>query len=120
MIGKLIATLFLSREVSHREHLKTASYAHHMALNEFYDSLLEVIDTLVENYQGRNGIIDDIPILTNDRSSSNIAKLLEYHLSLVCKMRYTAIDKEDAALQSIVDEVERVYLRTIYKLKQLK
>lgn len=119
MIEKLIATLFLSREVSHREHLKTDSYAHHMALNDFYDTLLDNIDTLVENYQGRNGIIEDIPILTNDRSSSNIAKLLEYHLALVEKMRYTAIDKEDAALQSIMDEIVRVYLRTIYKLKQL-
>jgi hypothetical protein len=119
MIEKLIGTLFLSREVSHREHLKTGSYAHHVALNEFYDGLLDVIDVLVENYQGRNGIIEDIPILTNDRSTSNIAKLLEYHLSLVEKMRYTAIDKDDAALQSIMDEVARVYLRTLYKLKQL-
>lgn len=120
MIEKLIGTLFLSREVSHREHLKTSSYAHHIALNEFYDNILDVIDTLVENYQGRHGIIEDIPILTNERSSSNIAKLLEYHMNMVCKMRYTAIDKDDAALQSIMDEVERVYLRTIYKLKQLK
>ena len=120
MIEKLIGTLFLSREVSHREHLKTSSYAHHMALNEFYDNLLSKIDELVENYQGRNGIISDIPILSNDRSSSSIARLLEYHLSLVEKMRYTAIDKDDAALQSIMDEVVRVYLQTLYKLKQLK
>ena len=120
MIGKLIATLFLSREVSHREHLKTTSYAQHVALGEFYDCLLPKIDELVENYQGRNGIIDDIPIMTNDRSTSNISRLLEYHLSLVEKMRYTAIDKDDAALQSIMDEVVRVYLKTLYKLKQLK
>ena len=120
MIGKLIGTLFLSREVSHREHLKTSSYAHHMALNEFYDTLLESIDELVENYQGRHGIIEDIPIMSNDRSSSNISRLLEYHLSLVEKMRYTVIDKDDAALQSIMDEIVRIYLRTLYKLKQLK
>ena len=120
MIEKLISTLFLSREVSHREHLKTSSYAQHIALNEFYDNLLCKIDELVENYQGRNGIISDIPIMTNERSSGNIVRLLEYHLSLVEKMRYTAIDKDDAALQSIMDEVVRVYLQALYKLKNLK
>ena len=120
MIEKLVGTLFLSREVAHREHLKTDRYAQHIALNEFYDDILCKIDDLVENYQGRNGIITDIPIMSNDRSTSNIARLLEYHLSMVEKMRYTAIDKDDAALQSIMDEVVRVYLKTLYKLKQLK
>lgn len=119
MIEKLVGTLFLSRDVSHREHFKTNSYAKHEALGGFYDGLLCMIDELVETYQGRHGIIPEIPILTNEKKSVDTIKLLAYHMSQVEKMRYTAIDKEDASLQSIMDEIVRLYLRTLYKLKQL-
>jgi len=120
MIEKLIGTLFLSREVTHREHLKVGRRASHMILEEFYDDILDVTDKLVEMYQGRHGIIDDIPILTNDRPNSDIVKILEYHLAVIEKLRYTAIDKNDAVLQAVVDEVCMVYLRSLYKLRQLK
>jgi hypothetical protein len=91
-----------------------------MALGSFYEDILSKTDELVENYQGRNGIINNIPILTNDRSSTDIIKLLEYYLAVVEKLRYTSINKEDAPLQSIMDEVVRIFLQTLYKLRQLK
>ncbi len=120
MVGKLIATLFLSREIAHREHLKATRRSGHMILGDFYEEILDVTDKLVEVYQGRNGIIDDIPILPNDRINSDITKVLEYHLATVEKLRYTAIKKDDAVLQAVVDEVCMVYLQTLYKLKNLK
>ena len=119
-IEKLIGTMFLSREVSHREHLKTNKYAHHMALGSFYEDIICVADSLAEAYQGRNGLIGDIPILSNDRPNSDIIKVLGYHLTLIEKMRNEAIDEKDAPLQSIVDDVVAVYLSTLYKLKNLK
>ena len=120
MIKKLIGTLLLSRDVSHVSHWKTDIYAHHIALNEFYDEILDKTDELVENYQGRHGILGDIPIMTNDRASGNIVRLLELYLKQIEDMRYKAVDKEDAALQSIMDEIVRIFLRTLYKLRQLK
>lgn len=119
-VGKLIGTLFLSRDVAHREHLKTNRYAVHMALGSFYEDIICVADKLTESYQGRNGIIEDIPILTNDRPNSDIIKILEYHLAQFEKARYTALGKDDAPLQSIADEVVAVYLSTLYKLRQLR
>lgn len=41
MIARLIAILFLSREVAHRAHLNTKSYAQHMALGSFYDDIID-------------------------------------------------------------------------------
>ena len=120
MIEKLIATLFLSREVTHREHLKAKKHGVHLILEEFYDDILDALDKLAECYQGRNGIIDNIPILTNDRPNTDIVKLLEYHMAVVEKLRYVAISKDDAPVQAIVDEVVMVYLRAIYKLNALK
>ena len=112
--------MFLSREVAHREHLKTNRYAQHEALGSFYEGIICVADTLAEAYQGRNGLMGDIPILTNDRPNSDIVKVLEYHLAMIEKMRNEAVDKSDAPLQSIVDDVVAVYLSTLYKLKNLK
>lgn len=120
MIEKLIGTLFLSRDVTHREHLKANRRSTHMILEEFYDGIVDVADKLAEVYQGRHGIIEDIPILTNDRPNSDIIKILEYHLAIVEKLRYTAIDKDDALIQAVVDEVGILYLSTLYKLRRLK
>ena len=42
MIGRLVATMFLSREVAHRAHLAVTgagSFAKHSALGEFYPAI---------------------------------------------------------------------------------
>jgi len=44
MIDKLIATMFLSREVAHREHLRVigpGSFSIHSALGTFYTEIVE-------------------------------------------------------------------------------
>ena len=119
MIGRLIALLFLSREYAHRAHLRTKSYAQHMALGSFYPSIGEIADSLAEAYQGRHGIIDKIPMLDVDSTGEPVATL-EKHLAMLEKMRYTAVEKTDSALQNIIDEAVAEYLSTLYKLKNLK
>lgn len=119
MIGRLIALLFLGREIAHREHLRTKSYAQHMALNTFYDEVVGIADSIAEAYQGRNGIIDNIPMLTND-STGDIASVLEKQLAAIEKLRYTAVSKDETAIQNLIDEAVALYLSTIYKLRNLK
>ena len=122
MIAKMIATMFLSREVAHREHLRitgTGSFSIHMALNTFYLEIIERADALTEAYQGRHTIIANIPILTMD-SYEDIADVLEKHMTDIEKMRYIAIDKSDTPLQNLVDNVVELYLSTLYKLRNLR
>jgi DNA-binding ferritin-like protein len=119
MIGRLIAILFFAREVAHREHLKTTSYAQHVALNEFYDAIIERADAIAEAYQGRNGIIDDIPMITMDLSGDPASKL-EKILSAFEKIRYTAVEKTDTTIQNLIDEAVAQFLSTLYKLNNLK
>lgn len=119
MIGRLIALLFFSREVAHREHLKTQSYAQHVALNEFYDAIVDRADAIAEAYQGRNGIIDDIPMISMDLNGGPAEKL-EKILAAVEKIRYTAVDKNETAIQNLIDEAVDQFLSTLYKLKNLK
>ena len=118
-IGQLIATLFLSREIAHREHLFTDSFSRHKSLEEFYNSIIERADSITEAYQGRCGMIDNIPILTDD-SKGPIEDRLQKQLDAVEAMRYTAVDKEDTAIQNLIDEAVGQYLSTLYKLRRLK
>jgi len=118
-IGQLIAILFLSRELAHREHLRTKSYSQHVALNTFYDEVIDRADAIAEAYQGRYGIIDKIPLLDNDMAGS-IDMVLEKQLDAVEKLRYTAVEKSDTTIQNLIDEAVALYLSTLYKLRNLK
>lgn len=116
-IGNLIAVLFLSREITHREHLKTNSYAQHMALGSFYEDIIDLADSLAETYQGRVGRIEDIPYLGG--TSGNITEILKKLLAKVETLR-TECCPEDSTIQNIIDEIIALYLSTIYKLTFLK
>lgn len=118
MIGKVISVMFLSREVAHREHLKSSSYAQHMALGEFYEAVVEQADCLAEVYQGMGTLIDDIPYLEHD-GEGNIVTVLKKHLTLL--QRYRAKCTADSkAMMAVFDNIESLYLGTLYKLKFLK
>lgn len=118
-IGQLIAMLFLGRELAHREHLRTKSYSQHVALNTFYDEVIDRADAIAEAYQGRYGIIDKIPLLDNDIAGS-IDMVLEKQLDAIEKLRYVAVEKSDTTIQNLIDEAVALYLSTLYKLRNLK
>jgi len=61
MIEQLIAKVFMARNNTHIAHWKTKSYAEHVALGDFYDKVIDLVDSLVECYQGNFGLIGDIP-----------------------------------------------------------
>lgn len=58
-MDKIIAQLFVARDISHSLHLKTKSFAIHLALNELYDSLVDLIDSIAEMYQGKYGVMQN-------------------------------------------------------------
>ena len=119
MIARLIAIMFLSREVAHREHLNTKSYAQHVALGSFYDTIIDNADSIAEAYQGRHGLIGKIPMLT-ESDTGDIADILEKHLGMIEKLRYTAVEKADTPIQNLIDTAVETYLSTLYKLRNLK
>ena len=57
MIGELIIKLLHARTNAHILHLGTTSFAKHKALNDFYDEIVDLVDTLAEAYQGDYGLI---------------------------------------------------------------
>ena len=112
-----VALLFLSRNVAHSAHLNTDSYAKHMALNAFYDEVIELADKFAEAWMGRKlEKIGEIPELPSPRG--DILTVLKRHLEVIEETR-DFVPKDDTALNNIIDEIVGLYLSTIYKLKFL-
>ena len=113
-----VGTLFLARDVAHSVHLNTRSFAKHSALNDFYDSIVDLADKFAEAYQGRHGMIGPITLMSA-KKTGNITEFLQDSMDDIEKMRYEVCKKDDTPLQNIIDEIVGQYLSTLYKLKFL-
>lgn len=117
--GKYVALLFLGRDIAHRVHLKTRSFAEHMALNEFYDEIVDKADHFAEAYQGCYNELLNIPLLNNEYKG-NIVEVLEAQKKWIEANREAIVPRENTALHNIIDEAVALYDKTIYKLRFLK
>lgn len=117
-MASLIGHLFLARDVTHSTHLNTRSYAKHKALGGFYEDVIGLADDLAESFQGRHGLIGPIT-LHSAKKTNNVVDFLEDSLKEVENLRYKVCDKDDTAIQNIIDEIVGLYLKTLYKLKFL-
>lgn len=113
----LIALLFLSRDLAHRAHFRTKSYAQHQALGSFYTEVIELADTLAEAYQGYKGLMSDVPLMSG--KSGDIKKTLREHLEIIEANRGEVCDMDYTPIQSIIDDICALYLTTLYKLENL-
>lgn len=116
-IGEFVNKTFESRQKTHLDHLSTKSYAQHVALNDFYDSILDLNDDLIETYQGQYGLID-IPKIIVCPSVDSITYLQELHRFIYDNRGI--FKPEDSHLQNIIDEMVALVNRTLYKLINLK
>jgi hypothetical protein len=113
-----VGMLFLARDVTHSVHLNTRSYAKHMALQGFYEGIVGLADDFAEAYQGRHGLIGPIS-LQSAKKTSNVIEFLQDQLAEIESNRYKFCEKEETAIQNIIDEIVALYLSTLYKLRFL-
>ena len=113
-----VGTLFLARDVAHSVHLNTRSFSKHLALNSFYDEIVELADKFAEAYQGRRGLIGPISLMSA-KKTNNIVEFLTDSMAEIEKCRYEVCDKTDTPIQNIIDEIVGLYLSTLYKLRFL-
>jgi DNA-binding ferritin-like protein len=115
----LISLLFLARDLAHREHLRTKSFAQHMALNTFYNEIVENADAIAEAYQGQYGLMSNIEILGFKSSRQSIITELQTQVKWIKDNRYKICDKDDTPIQNLIDTAVETYLSTLYKLRFL-
>ena len=113
-----VGLLFLGRDVAHSVHLNTRSYAKHMALQTFYEEIVDLADKFAEAYQGKYGLIGGVA-LQPAKKTANIVEFLQNQMDEIEANRYKVVDKDCTAIHNIIDEIVGLYLSTLYKLRFL-
>ena len=70
-MNTFISLLLASRNQAHVFHWQTQSYATHKTLNEYYDNIIDLVDELVEGYQGKYGVLKNFMPAANIIESEN-------------------------------------------------
>ncbi len=124
MFEKLISTLLESRTQAHIFHWQTAgpgSYAMHIALQSYYEPLTDMIDSLVETYQGKHGIITGYtsPATFTDFEKSSVLKYFKA-LAVFVDRAYNKIPSTDTNIINQLDTFKDLIDQTIYRLENLQ
>lgn len=117
--GEFIVRCFNARTAAHILHLKSRSYAQHVALQEFYDGLIPLVDKFAEAYQGDYGLIDSYPALQL-RIPADGLNLLDDLDGWMEQNMDKIIDEDETCLKNIIDEIGALIKQTAYKLRFLK
>jgi len=118
-LGEFILTLLHAATNTHILHWQTKSFADHMALNEFYQALPELIDAVVEATQGRTGQLIDYPVQYYAPAANGLEEL-EMLKDYVDEERHKEGIPQNSEIQNLIDEIASQIDSTLYKLRFLK
>ena len=116
---QLVSKLLHSRNQVHIFHLQTKSFAEHKALNDYYDGVLDLFDSLVESYQGKHGIISNYKCdgFEDYKSGEQVISYLKELDNSVESLRKSI---KESFLQNQIDTIQELIYSTLYKLRFLK
>ena len=116
-VGEVFMMLLHSVTNAHILHLQSKSYSEHMALGAFYSELGDLVDTVIESYQGKYGVIVRYPNMYQTPAVTAMDELNRLSKFVVDNR---SIIGNDSELQNEMDNIQTLINSTIYKLKFLK
>ena len=119
--GLLLGTLMQSRNQAHIYHLQVqgpGSFAAHKALQEYYEGIVPLIDSVAEGIQGRYGIITGYKMPEAIREDGNAKMYFEGLSKFVETLRRDIT--QDSYIQNEVDTIVKLIEDTKYKLTFLQ
>jgi hypothetical protein len=114
--ASLIALCFESRTKAHYAHLQTKSYSEHKALDDYYNSIIDLTDGFAESYQGRFGVITSYPEIKITFTSC--VEIIKTTRDWIDANRSNCGSFSE--LQNAIDSIVELCNDTIYKLTNLK
>lgn len=114
----MVCQLLHSQTQAHIFHLGTKSFAEHMALNGYYDEIDDLVDGLIESYQGKYGLLTNYKSYKN-QSYKNKNQVLKYFTGLLSMIEEKRDCCDDSYIQNQIDTVQELIYSTMYKLKFL-
>ena len=113
-VANIFGTLQECVTITWRLHLKTRKHHIHVTLNEFYDKALDIVDDIIEQYQGIYGVVEDTftnCIVSEGKSESEYLTELK---TFVENNRCVLGDHSE--INSTIDEFLALIDSTIYKI----
>ena len=104
-------------------HWQTKSYARHKAYGKKYDSIGDLVDSFIEIYMGKNGIVsfdgEGGTINLKNTNSLNLNDFFKNNLDFLISLENNLDGKKDSDLLNIKDEImaELNQLRYLLSLK---
>jgi hypothetical protein len=113
----LISNLLHSRTQSHIFHFRTHSYSQHKALELYYTSIVTLLDSYTEAFQGNYGLLTNYKSypFSEDTSTKNI---INYYKNLILVIEKTIVP--DDYLKNILQSIHELISKTIYLITNLK
>lgn len=124
-VVKFFSKIFESREMSHVYHLtvkgEEGSHAKHLALKEFYEGVIGMLDDLIEVYQGEHNIIEGYDSIdTSATRSTETIKYFEDLATFIKEERHKCFSQDQTHYFNIIDDILVLTYKTLYKLKYNK
>ena len=113
---QLVSWLLHSQQQAHIFHLSTTSFAQHKALENYYTTIGNLLDSYAETFQGRYSLLrgyTTYPIQNDPKKSIN------YFENLLKIINSTKIPTNATELHNILDTIHELVNKTLYLLKYL-
>jgi hypothetical protein len=117
--GELLITLLNSATIAHVLHLRSRSYSEHKALGSFYSALPDLVDGVIEAWQGRNGELVEYPDQMVELSEHDDALVFVMYLKMLLEENRGVLGGA-SEIQNLVDGIAELIDSTLYKLTFLK
>lgn len=120
-LALLVGTLFQSRNQAHIYHLQVkglGSGQAHEALKEYYEGIIPLVDTLIESYQGKYGILYGYKMAGTLREDGQYVRYFNALCVFMTKIK--PVLPQDTYLQNQYDEIEQFIQSIKYKLNNLQ
>lgn len=121
--SKFFSKLFESREMAHVFHLQVkgenGSHALHKALEDYYEDIVELIDDVIEVFQGQYHIVENYQSIDTNKKNNNHIKYFE-DIAQYIKTERKIFNQEDTHILSLIDDILCLVYKTLYKLKYTK
>lgn len=115
-MSQFLSRLFAARNAAHFAHWMTTSYAQHIALQTFYETILSLADTLAESFIGRYGKFEGFP---NVKESATDPLIVVGNLTKWIDANRSALT-ENSEIQNQIDEIVTLCNQTAYRLRELR
>ena len=113
-VANIFGTLQECVTITWRLHLKTRKHHIHVTLNEFYEKALDIVDDIIEQYQGIYGVVEDTftnCIVGDGKSESEYLTELKTFIE-----NNRCVLGDHSEINSTIDEFIALIDSTIYKI----